>query len=78
MTVHLGPFTSFARNDQCLKRDLRPEHAAKYLAGKLGVVMAQPDYGWFAKTLEGGASFDESQIHAGGQYVSATLKQEAS
>jgi len=68
MTVHLGPLASLARNDQCLKRDLAPEYAAKYLArDKLDLVLSQSDYGWFARTLEGGTSFDESQIHAGGQ-----------
>lgn len=68
MTVHLGPFASLARTDQCLKRDLAPEYAAKYLTrDKLDLVMSQPDYGWFARTMEGGTSFDESQIHAGGQ-----------
>jgi tyrosinase len=68
MTVHLGPFTSLSRNDQCLKRDFAPEYAVKYLAReKLDEVLAQAEYGWFARTLEGGTSFDESQIHAGGQ-----------
>jgi tyrosinase len=68
MTVHLGPFASLARNDQCLKRDLAPEYAAKYLArDKLNAVLSQSDYGWFSRTLEGGTSFNESQIHAGGQ-----------
>jgi tyrosinase len=68
MTVHLGPFASLARNDQCLKPDLAPEYAARYLArDKLEKVLKQTDYGWFARTLEGGTSFNESQIHAGGQ-----------
>lgn len=68
MTVHLGPFASLARTDQCLKRDLAPEYAATYLArNKLDLVLAQKDYGWFARTLEGGTSFEQSQIHAGGQ-----------
>jgi tyrosinase len=70
MTVHLGPFASLARNDQCLKSDLAPEYAARYLAwDKLEKVFKQTDYGWCARTLEGGTSFNESQIHAGGQWV---------
>jgi tyrosinase len=68
MTVHLGPFASLARNDQCLRRDLAPGYAAEYLGrDKLDLVLGQKDYGWFARTLEGGTAFNESQIHAGGQ-----------
>lgn len=68
MTVHLGPFASLERNDQCLKRDLAPEYATKFLShDKLAQVLSQSDYGWFARTLEGGTSWDDSQIHAGGQ-----------
>lgn len=68
MTVHLGPFASLERNDQCLKRDLAPEYAAKYLArGMVDKVLAQADYGWFHRTLEGGTAWNESQVHAGGQ-----------
>jgi tyrosinase len=68
MTVHLGPFASLARNDQCLKRDLAPKYAATYLAkDKVKTVLSQEDYGWFARTLEGGTAWEDSQIHAGGQ-----------
>jgi tyrosinase len=68
MTVHLGPFASLERNDQCLKRDLAPEYATKYLArDKLDTVLSQADYGWFERTLEGGTAFEDSQMHAGGQ-----------
>ncbi|KAH6875060.1 hypothetical protein BKA58DRAFT_437055 [Alternaria rosae] len=67
ITVHLGPLDSLARNDQCLRRDLAPEYAATILAkSELDKVMAQADYGWFARTMEGGTTWDESQIHTGG------------
>ncbi|KAI4678830.1 hypothetical protein J4E81_010558 [Alternaria sp. BMP 2799] len=69
MTVHLGPAASLARNDQCLRRDLAPDYAATYLGkDKLNTVMAQADYGWFARTMEGGPAWDDSQIHAGGHF----------
>lgn len=70
MTVHLGPAASLERNDQCLRRDLAPDYAATYLGkDKLDGVITQADYGWFARTIEGGPAWDDSQIHAGGQYV---------
>ncbi|KAI4611632.1 uncharacterized protein J4E87_010482 [Alternaria ethzedia] len=69
MTVHLGPAASLARNDQCLRRDLAPDYAAMYVGrDKLDTVMAQADYGWFARTIEGGTAWDDSQIHAGGHF----------
>lgn len=69
MRVHLGvPFGSLSKSDNCLKRDFAPEYASKFLAkGMLEKVMAQEDYGWFDRTLEGGTGWDASQIHAGGQ-----------
>ncbi|KAF2032406.1 Di-copper centre-containing protein [Setomelanomma holmii] len=69
MTVHLGPFASLARNDQCLKRDFAPDYAVTYLSkANVDKVLNQLDYGWMARTLEGGTSFDQSKIHAGGHF----------
>lgn len=73
--VHLGPKDSVTYNPQCLKRDLSPYFAGRYLAmNQTQVTLNQPDFGWFARAVEGGPSFEMSGVHGGGHYaVGGTL-----
>lgn len=67
--VHLGPASSVSYNPQCLKRDLSPAFARRYLGmNQTGLTLRQHDFGWFARVVEGGPSFDASGIHGGGHY----------
>ncbi|KAK0731025.1 hypothetical protein B0H67DRAFT_639457 [Lasiosphaeris hirsuta] len=67
--VHLGPTGSVTYNPQCLRRDLSPYFAARYLAkNQTQLTLAQPDFGWFARTVEGGPSFEASGVHGGEHY----------
>ncbi len=67
--VHLGPAASVTYNPQCLKRDLSPYFAGRYLAmNQTQLTLAAPDFGWFDKVVEGGPSFDASGVHGGGHY----------
>jgi tyrosinase len=73
--VHLGPQSAVAYNPQCLKRDLSPAFAARYLnLNQTRLTLTQPDFGWFDRVVEGGPSFDTSGVHGGGHYsVGGTL-----
>ena len=75
--VHLGPGDSVTYNPQCLRRDLSPSFAAQYLGMKqTRITLSQPDFGWFARTVEGSPSFDASGVHGGGHFgVGGTLGQ---
>lgn len=67
--VHLGPADSVSYNPQCLRRDLSPGFAGRYLGlNQTRLTLGQGDYGWFARVVEGGPSFDASGIHGGGHY----------
>lgn len=67
--VHLGPASSVSYNPQCLKRDLSPGFARRYLGmNQTELTLRQGDFGWFARVVEGGPSFDASGIHGGGHY----------
>lgn len=67
--VHLGPASSVSYNPQCLKRDLSPSFARRYLGmNQTELTLRQADFGWFARVVEGGPSFDASGIHGGGHY----------
>jgi tyrosinase len=67
--VYLGPMDSVTYNPQCLKRDLSPYFAARYLAmNQTQVTLRQPDFGWFNSVVEGGPSFEASGVHGGGHY----------
>lgn len=67
--VHLGPANGTAYNPQCLKRDLSPYFAGRYLGmNQTALTLAQPDFGWFARVVEGGPNFEQSGIHGGGHY----------
>ena len=67
--VHLGPQSAVAYNPQCLRRDLSPTFATRYLAmNQTQLTLSQTDYGWFTRVVEGGPSFDASGIHGGGHY----------
>lgn len=73
--VHLGPSDAVEYNPQCLKRDLSPYFGARYLGmNQTQVTLAQGDFGWFARTVEGMPSFETSGVHGGGHYgVGGTL-----
>jgi len=75
--VHLGPGDSVTYNPQCLRRDLSPAFAARYLGmNQTRITLSQPDFGWFARTVEGSPSFDASGVHGGGHFgVGGTLGQ---
>ncbi|KAK7720867.1 hypothetical protein SLS63_009650 [Diaporthe eres] len=67
--VHLGPASSVSYNPQCLKRDLSPSFARRYLGmNQTQLTLSQGDFGWFDRVVEGGPSFDASGIHGGGHY----------
>lgn len=67
--VHLGPASSVSYNPQCLKRDLSPGFARRYLGmNQTELTLSQGDFGWFDRVVEGGPSFDASGIHGGGHY----------
>lgn len=67
--VRLGPQSSLAYNPRCLSRDLSPYFAGRYLGwNQTRLTLTQEDYGWFAKVVEGGPSFDASGVHGGGHY----------
>lgn len=67
--VHLGPASSVAYNPQCLKRDLSPSFARRYLGmNQMQLTLHQGGFGWFDRVVEGGPSFDASGIHGGGHY----------
>ncbi|KAK3362308.1 hypothetical protein B0T25DRAFT_586665 [Lasiosphaeria hispida] len=67
--VDLGPSGSVTYNPQCLRRDLGPYFAARYLAkNQTQLTLAQPDFGWFARTVEGGPSFEASGVHGDEHY----------
>lgn len=66
--VHLGPWNSTARNDQCLKRDLAPVYASWGLnREKVKQVLVQDNFGWAARTMELAAFDNSTQLHTGGQ-----------
>ncbi|KAJ4297425.1 hypothetical protein N0V88_004348 [Collariella sp. IMI 366227] len=67
--VHLGPMDGVTYNPQCLKRDLSPYFAARYLAmNQTQKTLAAPDFGWFDQIVQGGPSFEASGVHGGGHY----------
>ncbi|KAK1757917.1 putative tyrosinase [Echria macrotheca] len=67
--VHLGPGDSVAYNPQCLRRDLSPSFASRWLSlDQTRLTLSQGDFGWFSRVVEGMPSFDASGIHGGGHY----------
>lgn len=69
MTVNLGPQSSVTYNPQCLKRDLSPYFAGRYLGqNQTSLTLAAPDFGSFDMVVEGGPSFELSGVHGGGHY----------
>jgi tyrosinase len=68
MTVNLGPLGSVAGNPRCLKRDLSPYFAGRYLGrNQTLLTLSQEDYGHFDNVVQGGPSFEASGVHGGGQ-----------
>lgn len=67
--VHLGPRDRVTYNPQCLKRDLSPYFAGRYLAmNQTQLTLSQPDFGHFDRVVQGGPSFETSGVHGGGHY----------
>lgn len=67
--VHLGPGNSTVLNKQCLKRDLAPEFAARYLGwNQTRLTLGMGSYEEFTGSVEGKTSFEESGVHGGGHY----------
>ena len=67
--VHMGPANSTTLNEQCLKRDLAPEFAARYLnIDQTRLTLGMESYETFTGSVEGKTSFDESGVHGGGHY----------
>lgn len=73
--VHLGPGANVEYNPQCLRRDLSPYFAARYLGmNQTALTLSQPDFGWFNAVVEGKPDFEDSGVHGGGHYgVGGTL-----
>lgn len=69
MTIRLGPSSDIRGNPRCLSRDFSPYFAGRY-AGKnvTDYVLTQTSFGWFARKVEGGPSFEDSGVHASGHY----------
>lgn len=77
MSVRMGPAGDLSGNPRCLARDFSPYFAGRYLGRNVtAVALAQPDFGTFDRTIEGGPSFESSGVHGGGHYgVGGTLGQ---
>lgn len=75
MTVRMGPGPDMGGNPRCLSRDFSPYFAGRYLGvNQTELTLAQPDFGWFNRVVEGGPSFEQSGVHGGGHYsVGGTL-----
>jgi len=73
--VHLGPGPNIEYNPQCLRRDLSPYFAARYLGmNQTALTLSQPDFGWFNAVVDGKPDFEASGVHGGGHYgVGGTL-----
>lgn len=68
MVVRMGPQAA-SGNPKCLARDLSPYFAGRYLGmNQTKLTLAQSDFGWFDRVVEGGPSFHTSGIHSGGHY----------
>lgn len=69
MTVRMGPGEDVSGNPRCLARDFSPYFAGRYLGKNVtDYTLSQPDFGWFARVVEGSPSFDASGIHGGGHF----------
>ncbi|KAK3395337.1 hypothetical protein B0T20DRAFT_509127 [Sordaria brevicollis] len=67
--VHMGPGESTALNNQCLKRDLSPAFAARFVSwNQTRHTLGQGTYEEFTGAVEGKTNFDESGVHGGGHY----------
>lgn len=70
MVVRMGPGDDMSGNPRCLHRDMSPYFARRYLGTNVTTLtLAQPDYGWFFRTLDGDTHPDRSSIHGGGHYA---------
>lgn len=65
----MGPGNSTVLNNQCLKRDLAPEFAARWLNwDQTSLTLGMGSYEEFTGSVEGKTSFEESGVHGGGHY----------
>jgi len=68
MVVRMSPQGSVSGNPRCLARGLSPYFAGRYLGmNQTKLTLAQSDFGWFDRVVEGGPSFHASGIHGGRQ-----------
>ncbi|PWW79822.1 Di-copper centre-containing protein [Tuber magnatum] len=69
MRLHLGPGPSLAATSRCLRRSFSPWIAQTFSnAAKVNNTLAQQDFGWFSKVVEGETNFWNVGIHGGGHY----------
>lgn len=69
MVVNMGPGDNVSGNPRCLSRDFSPYIAATWSgANTTKLNMKQPDFGWFARTVQGEPSIAQMGIHGGGHY----------
>lgn len=67
--LHLGPGASLDATDRCLKRGFSSFIAENFSsAAKVNNALAQGDYGWFNKIVEGETNFINVGIHGAGHY----------
>ncbi|CUS06676.1 unnamed protein product [Tuber aestivum] len=69
MRLHLGPGPSLAGTSRCLRRAFSPWIAKTFSnTAKVNNALAQKDFGWFNKVVEGETNFLNVGIHGGGHY----------
>jgi tyrosinase len=67
--LHLGPGASLERSDRCLRRGFSPDIAKKFSnSAKVKNALAQTNFGWFNKIIEGETNFENVGIHGAGHY----------
>ncbi|KAI5843810.1 hypothetical protein DFP73DRAFT_550358 [Morchella snyderi] len=67
--LHLGPGDSLNATNRCLTRGFSPVIAANFSnTAKVDRALAQVDFGWFDKIVEGETNFVNVGIHGGGHY----------
>ncbi|RPB03291.1 Di-copper centre-containing protein [Choiromyces venosus 120613-1] len=69
-TIHISRNTTLFREDRCLQRSINPDVAAYWTTPQRQAdILAQPDYGWMSKVLEGGPSWETLGIHGAGHFI---------
>jgi len=69
MVVNMGPNDNITGNPRCLSRDFSPYVAATFSGVNMTIFnMKQPDFGWFARTIQDEPSIERMGIHGGGHF----------